>query len=218
MLRIDAAEFVRSVARLEDVPQDGRPHVAFVGRSNVGKSALINCLVNRKGLAGISKTPGKTRMLNFFLINRRVYFVDLPGYGFARVPGTVRRIWVDLLTEYLATARQLRLVVWLLDARREPSREDHELWRILRDRSVPVVAAVTKCDKVSRGALRPNIERIRSSLGLPPTVHMVPTSAQKRLGRPELLCLIEAGVTGEAGTGLWRASRGPSIDTEEEGG
>jgi GTP-binding protein len=191
MLEITSAKFVRSVGRLEDVPQDRRPHIAFAGRSNVGKSALINYLVNRKGLASISKSPGKTRMLNFYLVNDRFYFVDLPGYGFAKVPGSVRRIWVQLIDDYIARCETLRMVVWLLDIRREPSREDAQMWLLLKDTCVPVVMAATKCDKVSRGRLGRNLSKIREALDVPDGLPFITTSAQRRRGRQQLLSAIE---------------------------
>jgi GTP-binding protein len=190
MLKITSARFVRSVGRLGDIPRDGKPQVAFAGRSNVGKSALINYLVNRRKLAGISKSPGKTRMLNFYLINDRLYFVDLPGYGFAKVAGPVRRVWVNLIDEYLAGSNELRLVVWLLDVRRQPSREDQEMSRLLQETCIPVIVAVTKCDKVSRGKLQGHLDRIRSNLGLATAVPLIPTSTEKRLGRQRLLGVI----------------------------
>jgi GTP-binding protein len=192
MLKITSTEFLRSVGDQAGIPRDGRPHVAFAGRSNVGKSALINYLLNRKGLAGISKSPGKTRMLNFYLVNDSIHFVDLPGYGYARIPGSVRRVWVDLIVDYLSLSRDLRMVVWLLDVRRDPSDEDREMWALLRDLCIPCVVAVTKCDKLKKGRMRENIRRIRKSLELPDAVPMIETSAKERLGRHRILGLIDS--------------------------
>lgn len=196
-MKITAAEFLRSVARLEDVPKDLRPRVAFAGRSNVGKSALINLLLNRKGLAQTSKAPGKTRMLNFYLVNDAFYVVDLPGYGYAKVPSSVREIWVNLLEEYLRRDERLRLVVWLLDARRDPSPEDGRMWDLLSETGLPVAVAATKCDKMGAGRLRERIDRIRSALGLPNSLPVVPTSARKRIGRQEILNIVAARLRGK---------------------
>jgi GTP-binding protein len=195
MLKITSAEFLRSVGDPAQIPRDGRPQVAFAGRSNVGKSALINYVLNRRGLAGISKTPGKTRMLNFYLVNGKVYFVDLPGYGFAKVSSSVRGIWVDLIVDYLSVGEDLRLVVWLLDVRRDPSKEDRELWLLLRDLCIPLVVAVTKCDKLKKGRVRENIRRIRKTLDLPDAIPMVETSAKDRVGRQQILGIINRHVS-----------------------
>jgi GTP-binding protein len=190
MLKITSAEFLRSVGDPAQVPRDGKPQVAFAGRSNVGKSALINYLLNRKGLAGISKTPGKTRMLNFYLVNGKIYFVDLPGYGFAKVSSSVRRIWVDLIVDYLSAGEGPRVVVWLLDVRRNPSNEDLELWQLLRDLCIPLVIAITKCDKLKKGRVRESVRRIRRTLDLPEAVPVVETSAKDRVGRQQMLGII----------------------------
>jgi len=192
MLKITTAEFLRSVGSRDALPRDGKPEVAFAGRSNVGKSALINYLLNRKGLAGMSKTPGKTRMLNFYLVNGKIYFVDLPGYGFAKAPGSVRHIWGDLISDYLAGSEALKLVVWLLDVRRVPTEEDHEMRQLLREQCIPLVVAVTKCDKVKRGEMQSSVRRIRSALDLPEAVPLIETSAAKRVGRHRVLGLISA--------------------------
>ncbi|HLB25000.1 MAG TPA: ribosome biogenesis GTP-binding protein YihA/YsxC, partial [Nitrospirota bacterium] len=136
-------------------------------RSNVGKSSLINNLVNRKGLVKTSSTPGKTREINFFLINGALYFVDLPGYGYARVPGKVQEGWGPMLEEYLKRSPMLRLVVVLLDVRHGPQRNDLIMHGWLKDNKIPAAYVATKADKISRGVRPAHIKKIADALGAP---------------------------------------------------
>lgn len=144
-----AARFFRSVARWEDLPNDGLPEVAFAGRSNVGKSSLLNALVRAPGLARTSSTPGKTRQLNFYRINEQLYFVDLPGYGFARTAKAERRLWGQRITRYLQERPTLALVVHLIDSRHPPTPLDEAMMDFMRGQQVPYLIALTKADKVS---------------------------------------------------------------------
>lgn len=150
MYDITQAEFVTSVFRLEQLPEDTIPEVAFAGKSNVGKSSLLNRLVNRKGLVKTSSRPGFTQSLNFFLVNRDAYFVDLPGYGFARAPKDVKRKWYALVEGYLKKRSQLKLVVSILDIRRRPDRLDLDLIDYLKAVNIPFIVVLNKADKLSQ--------------------------------------------------------------------
>ncbi|HNR32021.1 MAG TPA: ribosome biogenesis GTP-binding protein YihA/YsxC, partial [Candidatus Hydrogenedentes bacterium] len=150
-MKIETVKFVRSVWRAEDHPRDGRPEIAFVGRSNVGKSTLLNALLNRKALAKTSTTPGKTQAINYFNVNDKFYFVDLPGYGFAKVPKQLKEQWLRVMTQYLLERAALRLVVALVDARHEVSPKDVDVLHLLEDAERPTLIVATKIDKLSRG-------------------------------------------------------------------
>ena len=194
---VHSALFVTSASGLAGCPQSEWPEIAFAGRSNVGKSSLINCLLNRKGLVRTSSTPGRTQLLNFFAINEKLHFVDLPGYGFARAPRPVRERWQPMVHGYLTARRNLRAVVWLLDVRREPSREDLEFLDWLEESGVPTIPVVTKVDKVSRNELGRCVKKIAASTGLPVELH-TPFSVLSRQGHAEVWELIEAALdTGE---------------------
>lgn len=149
-MKILSAEFVTSAAKPHQFPKDGKPQVAFAGRSNVGKSSIINALLNRKHLVKTSSTPGKTQLINFFLINDDFYCVDLPGYGFARAPRNVVDQWAPMIESYIRESAQLRLVVVLLDSRRKPDERDARLVDWLKHYDVPALYILTKSDKLKR--------------------------------------------------------------------
>jgi len=163
-MRIASAEFIKAAVDERGWPGDGKPHIAFVGRSNVGKSSLINNLVSRKGLVKTSSTPGKTREVNFFMINGAFYFVDLPGFGYARVPGKVQEGWGRMIEGYLKDCPALRLVVMLLDIRHEPGENDRTMHRWLTHYNIPTVYVATKADKISRGKRQAHISKISGAL------------------------------------------------------
>lgn len=185
------AEFITSAARLSQVPPPGLPEVAFAGRSNVGKSSLINTLVMRKGLVKTSSTPGKTRMLNFFEVNGEFGFVDLPGYGFARGSKGERAGWGPLIEGYLAKRPTLRAVVLIMDARHEPFAADLELAEWLRHQGLTTIFVATKSDKLGRGRLLEQRKKMAEVLGLEPD-RIILFSAKTRHGRPELWRAIKA--------------------------
>jgi GTP-binding protein len=162
---IRSAKFVCSAVTPEQYPPDDLPEVAFAGRSNVGKSSLINKILNRKKLVRTSKTPGRTQLLNFFEINELWRFVDLPGYGYAKVPKEVQKRWRPMVENYLRTRVNLRGMVWLLDIRREVSKEDLHLWDWLQAMQVPVIIVVTKADKLSKNKRNKQAASIAKSLG-----------------------------------------------------
>ncbi len=150
-MKIVDARFIKSVFNLNDLPKTQFPEIAFSGRSNVGKSSLINSLLNRKGLAKTSSTPGRTQSLNYIEVNKNVYFVDLPGYGYAKVPLAVKKKWEQLIEGYLVQSPYLLLMIQIVDARRDP-REDEALFaRWLVQQEVPFIVVLTKIDKLKRG-------------------------------------------------------------------
>ncbi len=149
-MKILSAEFVISAADPKQFPIDSRPQIAFAGRSNVGKSSLINALLHRKNLVKTSATPGKTQLINFFVVNGAFYFVDLPGYGYARAPQTVTDAWAPMIEGYLKDTPQLSAVVVLLDCRRELDARDERLAAWLEQYEIPVIYALTKSDKLNR--------------------------------------------------------------------
>ncbi|MBI4560118.1 MAG: YihA family ribosome biogenesis GTP-binding protein [Candidatus Hydrogenedentes bacterium] len=185
-MKIISAEFLKSTLRPQDFPNDGRPEIAFAGRSNVGKSSLINALLNRRGLAKTSKSPGKTQTINFFDINGQFYFVDLPGYGYAEVPKSLQQEWGQAITSYLTHRRTLRLVVHLLDARHPPTKNDFRLTEVLRFANLPPCYVATKADKLTRNSLVQALATIRHELGLPDHATVIPFSAITSTGAKEL--------------------------------
>ncbi len=163
-MKVVAAKFVTSAFERAHWPQDGRPEVAFLGRSTVGKSSMINSLLRVKGLARTSNTPGWTQALNFFLINERFYFVDLPGYGFARVPRDVRESWGKLVSDYLAKRDSLVLSIQIVDSRHEPTTLDLQLREWLAANGKPFLTVATKSDKLSQNESHKNLARARKIL------------------------------------------------------
>ena len=162
---IHSAKFICSAVTPGQYPPVDLPEVAFAGRSNVGKSSLINKILNRKKLVRTSKTPGRTQLLNFFEINELWRFVDFPGYGYAKVPVEIKKRWRPMVESYLTSRVNLRGMVWLLDIRREVSKEDLQLWDWLQVKQVPVIIVVTKADKLSKNKRNKQAASIAKSLG-----------------------------------------------------
>lgn len=185
-MKIVSAEFVQSAASPDQFPQSGLAEVAFVGRSNVGKSSLLNSLAGRKQLAKVGASPGKTRLVNFFLINGAFYLVDLPGYGYARVSHAIKKKWGALLERYLLERETLKLVVLLVDIRHPPTAGDSAMYDWLVYYNRPTVITATKVDKVSRGRRAAHLEQIRRTLGLGRDGPIIPFSAMNGEGRDEL--------------------------------
>src|SRR5438105_6891516 len=167
-------------------PDSSLPEVAFAGRSNVGKSSLLNCLVRRKSFARVSRTPGRTREINFFRVNNGFVLVDLPGYGYARVSKQQKAEWRPLMASYLKRTSQLRGIVLLLDSRREPSEDDRAMLDFLGEMEVPTIVAVTKVEKLSKAAARQRVAEISRALTLE-SEQVIPFSAHSGEGRVELL-------------------------------
>ena len=165
-MKVLTSDYLTGAVKKEQYPTLERPEIAFVGRSNVGKSALINRLLNRKKLAQTSSTPGKTRIINFYNINNSFHLVDLPGYGFAKVPLSVKESWRSMIEEYLTGRLPLKGVVMLVDLRHRPSPEDKVMLDYLRFYGYPKVIAATKADKISRSRRKNHLEVIRTELEL----------------------------------------------------
>jgi GTP-binding protein len=184
------AEFVTSAVGRGGFPRGATPEVAFAGRSNVGKSSLINLLVRKRDLARTSNTPGRTQQINFFRINDRWHYVDLPGYGFAKAPRAELEKWREMIEEYFEANERLRLVIVLLDARREPSPLDDQLIGFLNEKQIPTQIVLTKCDKLTSSALAKTRRDISRHYGLPADMQVIATAAAKGQGRDETLKMI----------------------------
>lgn len=181
-MEVKQAVFIKSAVKPRDYPPPEFPEVAFVGRSNVGKSSLINVLANRKALVRTSSTPGRTQLINFFHINDAMNLVDLPGYGFAKAPPDVRKQWGPMIETYLASRDNLKAVVLILDIRRIPSDDDLRMLRWLESYSIPPIVVLTKCDKLSK------VERARQTAAIATAIKrdpamLLPFSALSRDGR-----------------------------------
>ena len=190
---IKSAEFVISNSRVEKCPTTGLPEYAFIGRSNVGKSSLINMLTARKGLAMTSQKPGKTQLINHFIINDAWYLVDLPGYGYARLGKDSRDSLRRMIEDYVLERKELVLLFVLLDCRHDPQKIDLEFIQWMGEEGVPFALVFTKADKLSKGRLAANVEAYKAKLReeweeLPP---IFVTSSEERMGRDELLGYIE---------------------------
>ncbi len=190
IVKIKSTVFVKSATKPSNYPESQLPEVAFAGRSNVGKSSLINTLVNRRGLVRTSSTPGRTQLLNFFDINEEFSLVDLPGYGFAKVPLAVKKAWGPMMRTYLEKRPQLRAVVMLFDIRRVPREEDLELLDWLEEFEIPTIPVITKIDKISRNQRAAQIKPILEATGLPLDAFTLFSSLSKE-GRDEVWERIE---------------------------
>jgi len=188
--RIKTATYVKSVFDLKNLPQDRLPEIAFAGRSNVGKSSALNRLVNVKNLARISSTPGKTRLINFFLINENLYFVDLPGYGYAKTSKTIRKSWGKLVENYLRERENLKGTVLLIDARLGPTELDLQLTRWLDFYRKRKLIVLTKTDKLSRSALLTSAKKTSERLGVDPD-SLILFSAKTGEGKDRILRWIQ---------------------------
>jgi len=187
-MKITSAEFLKSALKEVDWPRDSIPEIAFLGRSNVGKSSLINSLLGVRGLARTSSTPGRTQLLNFFLINSKFRVVDLPGYGYAKAPKEVRAEWSSAAEEYLAKREQLVLSIHIVDSRHEPSKQDLQLHEWLVHHHKPHLIVATKSDKLSKNELSRNVKRAAHAFK---SANLIIYSATKREGRDRLWSAIE---------------------------
>jgi GTP-binding protein len=190
-MKITSAEFLKSAFTEPDWPGDTKPEVAFMGRSNVGKSSLLNSLLGVRGLARISSTPGRTQSLNFFTINNQFRFVDLPGFGYARVPKALRSSWGEMVTSYLAKREQLVLSIHIVDSRHEPTQLDLQLHEWLEHAAKPRLIVATKSDKLSNNELKESLGRVKRVFS---TDRVVAFSAKTGRGRNELWQAIEAAL------------------------
>lgn len=189
-MNISSADFVISAVKSAGYPPPEFPEIAFAGRSNVGKSSLINTLVNRRSLVKTSRTPGRTQLINFFLINKVLSFVDLPGYGYAKVPKAIRKTWGPMIETYLSTRECLRGVVVLMDVRRDPGTEEMNLLDWLRSHQIPAIPVLTKADKFSKTKQKLRRQLIAEALGMAPE-GLILFSAKSRLGKDAVWGMIE---------------------------
>jgi GTP-binding protein len=186
-MKIQTAEFMLGAAQLSQLPREGLPEIALAGRSNVGKSSLLNAITGRKSLARISGTPGKTRELNLYKVDERMIIVDLPGYGFAKVPESVKRQWGKLVDGYLNSREELAGVVHLVDARHAPTGDDVQMHEWIRHYNLPALIAVTKVDKIARGKRAAELRTVRELLEPEESTPVVFFSAETGEGTAELV-------------------------------
>ena len=168
------------------LPENDKPEIAFAGKSNVGKSSLINALMNRKSYARISATPGKTQTINFYTINEEMYLVDLPGYGYAKVAKTEKRRWAELIDGYLESDRDIRLTFLLLDMRHAPSKDDLQMIEYLIAQEMPFVIVLTKADKLNKSQRKARMEAFQTEIPYFSDIHVIPFSAMTREGVDEV--------------------------------
>ena len=186
-LNLHNAAFVRSAAAAKDFPRDGLPQVVFAGRSNVGKSSVINRLLNRKNIAKVGAAPGKTTHINYFLIDEKLYLVDLPGYGYAKVSQAEKARWGKLIESWFADTSLMTLGVSVVDARHKPTADDVTMAECFKSAGKPFVVVANKLDKLKKSEIEGNLALIRRTLELPETVKVIPFSAEKGSGRQMLL-------------------------------
>ncbi len=195
-INLQKAEFILSAAAPKDFLRDGLPQIAFAGRSNVGKSSVINRLLNRKNFARVGAAPGKTTHINYFKIDNAFYLVDLPGYGYAKVSQAEKDRWGRLMESYFADPGLMTLGVMIVDSRHKPTADDCTMAQWFRDAGCPLVVAANKLDKLKKSEIQPNLRQIRETLELDGGVPVIPFSAEKGDGKQELLDLILGKVKG----------------------
>jgi GTP-binding protein len=190
-MKIIKSDLEKIAVKPEQYPNKDMPEIAFAGRSNVGKSSLLNLLTNRKKLARVSGSPGKTRTINFYLINDEFRIVDLPGYGYAKVSKSLTDTWGEMIEEYLENRENLLKVIQLVDIRHKPSDKDVKMYEYLKYYGLDGIVVATKSDKVSRNEMSKNISLIRKTLGLKGDDIVIPVSSLKRTGQEEIIEVME---------------------------
>ena len=175
-----------------NLPENKLPEIAFAGKSNVGKSSLINTLVCRKSLARTSSQPGKTQTINFYNVNGQIYFTDLPGYGYAKTSMEIKARWGQMIEKYLRTSSQLKAVFLLLDIRHEPKANDKQMYDWIVSSGLTPILIATKSDKISKGSVQKNLKILRDGLGAPKDISIIPFSSVNRSGREEIWNVIES--------------------------
>ena len=186
-MEIKQSDFIISAVAASQYPKDDFPEVAFVGKSNVGKSSLINALTNRRKLAKVSGTPGKTRLVNFFLINKEVYFVDLPGYGYAKISKEQQKTWGKMIESYLQGRRTLKKFVLLVDSRHKPTEDDIIMHNWIKHYGVECIVVATKVDKLTKSEIAKSKKLIKETLDFEPNDKLVYISSSKKTGKQELI-------------------------------
>ena len=195
-MNLQKVEFVRSAATPKDFLADGLPQVAFAGKSNVGKSSVLNCILQRKNFARVGQKPGKTIHINYFKVDGRAYFVDLPGYGYAQVAASEKERWGKLMERYFALPEQITLGVMIVDARHAPTALDVVMAQLFAGSGRPFVVVANKLDKLKKSEIEPNMAVIRETLALDERIPVIPFSAEKGTGRGELLSTIVSACEG----------------------
>jgi GTP-binding protein len=186
-MNLQKAEFLTSLTDLSKLPKDGLPQIAFSGKSNVGKSSVINRVLQRKNFARVGETPGKTIHINFFRIDNRAYFVDLPGYGYAKVAKSEKERWGRLMEAYFSDPARISLGILIVDARHKPTENDVTMAKYFQGSERPWVVVANKLDKLKKSEVEPNLALIRETLALDPQTPLIPFSAEKGTGREDLL-------------------------------
>lgn len=189
-MNLQKTEFVKSAAQPNAFPQDGLPQIAFAGKSNVGKSSVLNCVLQRKNFARVGQTPGKTIHINFFKVDGRAYFVDLPGYGYAKVSNSEKERWGKLTESYFAAPERITLGVMIVDARHKPTALDCVMAELFRSTGRPFLVVANKLDKLKKSEIEPNMACIHQTLELTADVPLLPFSAEKGTGRDALVSAI----------------------------
>ncbi|WP_239254981.1 ribosome biogenesis GTP-binding protein YihA/YsxC [Listeria ilorinensis] len=184
-MKVNQVELVISAVWVEQYPDEQLPEFALAGRSNVGKSSFINKMIQRKSLARISQKPGKTQTLNFYRIENQLFFVDVPGYGFAKVSKKEREKWGEMIETYITSREQLRAVVQIVDLRHKPSNDDVMMYEFLKYYQIPVILVATKADKIPRSKWQKNAKVVRETLDFDPTDDFVMFSSETGMGRDE---------------------------------
>ena len=195
-MNLQKVEFVRSAATPKDFLSDGLPQIAFAGKSNVGKSSVLNCILQRKNFARVGQKPGKTIHINYFKVDGRAYFVDLPGYGYAQVSASEKERWGKLMERYFAMPEQITLGVMIVDARHAPTPLDVVMAQLFSNAGRPFVVVANKLDKLKKSEIAPNMAVIRETLALDERIPVIPFSAEKGTGRSELLSTIVSACEG----------------------
>ncbi|HBE9983473.1 YihA family ribosome biogenesis GTP-binding protein [Clostridioides difficile] len=185
-MKIRSSEITMSAVNKSQYPAEGIPEIALAGRSNVGKSSIINTLLNRRNFARTSQTPGKTRTINFYLINNEFYFVDLPGYGYAKIAKSEKEKWGGIMERYLESRQELCSIFLLVDIRHEPTADDKLMYEWIKHFGYNCVVIATKADKISRGQYQKHISIIRKKLQMESSEKVIPVSSLKKTGVEEL--------------------------------
>ena len=186
-LNINIAEFIKSAATPSGFVRSELPNIVFSGKSNVGKSSVINRLLNRKNFARVGQSPGKTIHVNYFLIDKKAYFVDLPGYGYAKVSQSERERWGRLMEQYFAEEGLITLGILIVDSRHKPTADDVTMAQWYKNSGCPLIVVANKCDKLKKSEIEPNLSQIRHTLELSDDIMLIPFSAEKGTGRDILM-------------------------------